>query len=121
MEKLGLVYEGTRHCDILRQWWLPMLAEPARLAGSRFGYRCYAVLTMCRMRYTLEHGSITTKPVAARWAIAALAPRWTPLIERALAWSPDAAPDLDETRALIRETVDAGDEWWRAHGADGIA
>jgi hypothetical protein len=107
--------------DILREWWLPMLAEPARLAGLRFGYRCYAVLTMCRMRYTLEHGSIATKPVAARWAIAALAPRWTPLIERALAWSADTTPDLDETVALIREAVDAGEAWSRTRGAGGTA
>jgi hypothetical protein len=31
-------------------------------------YRCYAVLTMSRMLYTLHHGEIASKRVAARWA-----------------------------------------------------
>jgi aminoglycoside adenylyltransferase-like protein len=107
--------------DILCAWWLPMLATPARLAASRFGYRCYAVLTMCRTLYTLRNGTIATKPVAARWAIATLGPRWTPLIERALARSPDAAPDLEETLALIRHTGDAADEWRRAGAGAGAS
>jgi ADP-ribose pyrophosphatase YjhB (NUDIX family) len=105
--------------DILREWWLPMVADPRRLSGSRFGYRCYAVLTMCRMLYTLAHGTVVTKPAAARWAAATLGPRWTPLIERALAWSPAAAPDLGETLALIRHAGDAGEAWRRACGRGG--
>jgi len=96
-----------------------MLADPRRLSGSRFGYRCYAVLTMCRMLYTLAHGTVVTKPAAARWAAATLGPRWTPLIERALAWSPAAAPDLGETLALIRHAGDAGEAWRRACGRGG--
>ncbi len=34
--------------------------------------RCYAVLTVFRMLYTIRHGSIATKPEAARWAQEAL-------------------------------------------------
>ncbi len=49
------------------------------------GYQSYVVLTVCRMLYTLEHGTVVSKPVAARWALAALDKRWTTLIERALA------------------------------------
>ena len=31
-----------------------------------WGYRCYAVLTMCRMLYTLHHGAIVSKPGGGR-------------------------------------------------------
>ena len=41
------------------------------LTGVRMtngAYRAYAVLTMCRIRYTLHTGTVTSKPQAARWA-----------------------------------------------------
>jgi hypothetical protein len=37
---------------ILREWWTPMLTEGPLLQNSL--YRCYAVLTMSRMLYTLR-------------------------------------------------------------------
>jgi predicted nucleotidyltransferase len=89
---------------ILREWWRPMLREGPLLQKSF--YRCYAVLTMCRMLYTLRYGAIVTKPVAARWAQEALDARWTPLIRDALVWSREAAPDLDQTVAYIRHTCE---------------
>jgi hypothetical protein len=91
---------------ILDEWWQPMLEDRARLQNGF--YRCYAVLTMVRMLHTLEHGTIVTKPTAARWAHDTLDPRWRPLVQDALAWSRAAPPDLDETIALIRETCDRG-------------
>jgi len=87
---------------ILRGWWTPMLANPAHLQDA--GYRCYAVLTMCRMLYTLEHATVVTKAAAARWALTTLDDRWRPLIEQAQAASRD--PDLSETIELIRYTGD---------------
>ncbi|HEX9606366.1 MAG TPA: aminoglycoside adenylyltransferase domain-containing protein, partial [Gemmatimonadaceae bacterium] len=62
---------------ILHEWWMPMLAD-APLLQNMF-YRCYAVLTMFRMLYTIRHGTIVSKPVAARWAEEVLDRRWTPL------------------------------------------
>jgi len=91
---------------ILREWWMPMLREGPLLQNSF--YRCYAVLTMSRMLYTMRHGTIVTKPVAARWAQEALDARWTPLIRDALAWSREVAPDLDQTLAYIRYTCEHG-------------
>jgi hypothetical protein len=91
---------------ILREWWAPMLLEGPLLQNSF--YRCYAVLTMSRMLYSMRHGAIVTKPVAARWAQEALDARWTPLIRDALAWSRDVAPDFDETLAYIRHTCEYG-------------
>jgi len=72
-------------------------------------YRCYAVLTMSRMLYTIRHGAIVTKSFAARWAQEALDRRWTPLIQDALGWSREAPPDLEETRAYIRHTCEYSD------------
>jgi hypothetical protein len=87
---------------ILREWWMPMMIDGPLLQNSL--YRCYAVLTMTRMLYTIRHGAIVSKPVAARWAEEALDLRWTPLIRKALAWSRDTPPDLDQTLAYIRYT-----------------
>jgi aminoglycoside adenylyltransferase-like protein len=89
---------------ILREWWMPMLSNGPLLQNGF--YRCYAVLTMSRMLYTVRYGTIVSKPVAARWAQEALDARWTPLIREALAWSREVAPDLDETRAYIQYTCD---------------
>jgi Aminoglycoside adenylyltransferase, C-terminal domain/Nucleotidyltransferase domain len=92
---------------ILREWWKPMLVDGPLLRNSF--YRCYAVLTMSRMLYTIRHGAIVTKPIAARWAQDAVDSRWTSLIRSALAWSPEEPPDLEETLAYIRYTCEYGD------------
>ncbi|HEY8789073.1 MAG TPA: aminoglycoside adenylyltransferase domain-containing protein [Actinopolymorphaceae bacterium] len=42
------------------------------------------VLALCRVLYTLEHAEVTSKELAARWALRALDPRWRPLITRAI-------------------------------------
>ena len=92
---------------ILREWWAPQLQDPFRLA--RREYQAYATLTMCRMRYTLAHGAIVSKPRAAQWAQAELDARWKLLIERALAWPHDDISDeadYEETLKFIRETLE---------------
>ncbi len=90
---------------ILRGWWAPMLHDAARLHSP--GYQAYAILTMCRALYTLQYGTIVSKPVAARWAQAALGRRWAALIERALEWRHDAQFDnVSETQDFIRYTLE---------------
>jgi predicted nucleotidyltransferase len=86
----------------LREWWRPMLDDPVRL--QHWGYRAYAVLTMCRMLYTLSHGAIVSKRLAARWVQETLDSRWTGVIDDALVWSSDRPPVLADTLALIRYT-----------------
>ncbi len=76
---------------ILREWWTPPLPSPERFESSH--YRSYAVLTMCRALYTLEHADVVSKPVAARWALTTLGQSWAGLIEGALAWQPGAEFD----------------------------
>jgi predicted nucleotidyltransferase len=84
--------------------WLPYLtAEPV----THNGYQSYIVLTVCRVLYTIQLGEVATKPQAAEWAMQALDPRWTPLIERALvgrlnAGMPVDPVELDQTMELIR-------------------
>ena len=95
---------------MLQEWWEPQLQDHTRLRSRE--YQAYAVLTMCRALYTLEHGTIVTKPVAARWAQDTLNRRWAACIERALAWPRGPQPDeLSQTLDLIRYTLE------RAHSS----
>jgi hypothetical protein len=53
----------------------------------------------------LKQGALCSKPQAAAWARAAY-PHWQPLIERALAWRADHAPDdVTETMTFLREAL----------------
>jgi hypothetical protein len=91
--------------ELLHDWWAPMLHDTTRLRSSE--YQAYAILTMCRALYTLETGTVASKPVAARWAQAALDARRAALIERALAWRPSMQLDmLDETLDMIQFTLE---------------
>jgi hypothetical protein len=91
---------------IFHEWWEPMLADPAWL--ERDDYRAFAVLSMCRILYTLQTGTIASKPVSARWAQQAFARSHAALIEKALAWKHDDPFDLLEpTLGLMRLTGDA--------------
>jgi len=93
--------QATR--DILRNWWQPMLTDHQHLDSA--GYRVYAVLTMCRMLYTLKFGDIVSKP-AARWALGAVDGRFTPLIQQADGWQNGQRFDkLNETLDFIRYTM----------------
>jgi hypothetical protein len=89
----------------------PVLSNPIALQSR--GYQSLWVLSLCRMHYTLQHGSVVSKSIAARWAQTALEKRWIPLIERALIGrqNPDlkaSFTDANETLAFIRTTLDFG-------------
>jgi hypothetical protein len=99
--------------EAVDEWAVPLLNDPAKLQTR--GYQSYAVLTLCRMLNTLQTGSVATKPVAARWALATLDARWAPLIERA--WegrhNPAVEPipeDVNETLEFVRYTVERSRE-----------
>lgn len=66
---------------ILVEWGGAFLARPGLAAQP--GYQPYAVLSICRMLYTMDHGAVTSKRLAAQWAARALDERWRPLIEAA--------------------------------------
>lgn len=77
--------------DQLRGRWSRQLRGPTRLKSPE--YQAYAVLTMCRALYTLEHATVVSKAVAPRWARAALGERWGLLIDWAVAWRRDDRSD----------------------------
>lgn len=69
---------------VLQEWWFPMLENPAWLQEHGTEYHAFAILTMCRALHSLEHGTIVSKPVAARWAQKELGEEWRQVIEQAL-------------------------------------
>jgi 8-oxo-dGTP pyrophosphatase MutT (NUDIX family) len=90
---------------ILHEWWLPQLKDQHRLLERE--YQAYAVLTMCRILYTLKFGVIVPKLRAASWAQETLGYPWTALIERARTWRrQDSIDDLGGTLQFIRYTLD---------------
>jgi hypothetical protein len=89
----------------LAEWWLPHLTNPTRLQSSE--YQAYTIVTMCRALYTLEHGTIQSKPKSARWAQQALGEAWAEPIEQAQAWQPGVELDAQlQAQALIRYTCE---------------
>jgi hypothetical protein len=66
---------------LLVGWTAPILDDPTQIENR--GYQAYTVLTICRILYTLQNGSVVSKAVAARWAQETLEGRWGQLIERA--------------------------------------
>ena len=88
----------------LRDWWSPPFPSPERFASSE--YQAYAVLTMCRSLYVLEHGRIASKPEAARWALETLGEPWHALVAAAADWRPGMEFDqLEEVMMFIQFTL----------------
>jgi hypothetical protein len=91
---------------MLRDFWRPLTEGPPPEWLRPRHYQAFAILTMCRALSTLEHGTVASKPVAARWARETLPPPWPALIARALRWRADHTPDdMTEMLAFIRYTV----------------
>ena len=96
---------------LMDAWWATMCDNPTPLLRHHIGYQAYAVLTMCRILFTLNSGTVVSKPVAALWAQKQLGARWDALIERALAWRKDrqdrpSDDDVSDTLALIAYTLE---------------
>jgi hypothetical protein len=92
---------------VLDRWASRILEDPAQI--KRRGYQSYTVLSLCRIVYTLQFGTVVSKSVAAQWARETLG--YALLIDRA--WigrqHPERAAaleDIDGTLALIRESLE---------------
>jgi predicted nucleotidyltransferase len=96
---------------LLHSWWSLLLDDPSlRLQNS--GYQGYAVFTMCRALYALEHGVIVSKPVAAHWAQRMLGEPWAGLIECAFVWRHGGRSErLNDVLAFIRYTIQRSDQF----------
>ena len=86
-----------------------MRSFPSHLPVSpHLGALAYAILTMCRGLYTLEHGELVSKAQAAAWAERRL-PQWSELIRSARAWrqsgekSPAPPTVATEARRFVNE------------------
>lgn len=87
--------------SLLREWW----QDEDSGAWQWFheaAYRRYAVLTMCRVRYTLAEADVVSKREAAEWALARVESGRRDLIVRALARDECG---YDETVAFVRESL----------------
>jgi hypothetical protein len=89
---------------ILREWWFPMLEDPSWLRAHGSAYHAFAVITMCRVLHTLEHGTIVSKPKAIQWARKKLKNPWKDLIDKAVAASRHETHEdfLDETLHFVQ-------------------
>jgi predicted nucleotidyltransferase len=94
--------------DILQDWWFPMLDDPSWLRDHSTEYHAFAILSMCRALHTLEHGTIVSKPIAAKWAQEKLGTKWSHVIEQAIAAQQLNSANqslLDEALEFIRFTM----------------
>ena len=66
--------------------WAP---EPTKAGGMSRWKQTYLVLTFCRLLHTLACGCVTSKRKAGTWALEALDPEWTELIQTAIDDRPD--------------------------------
>ncbi len=98
--------------QIMQEWWQPMLHNPAWLDERGPEYKVYAVVSMCRVLYTLAHKEIASKPVSARWTIQQVDETQRQQIEDALVWKYGLEWNhtLDEALDLIRYAVSFIDE-----------
>ena len=87
---------------LLPGWASQILREPTQIKYR--GYQSYTVLSLCRALYTLQYGTVVSKPVAAHWAQATLSERWAPLIERT--WMGRHNPDSEASSENVNETLE---------------
>lgn len=87
---------------VIARWATEILADPQSIDSRN--YQSYVVLSLCRMRYTLETGAVASKRRAAEWALRTLPEKWHSLIERALV--DRLLPSAPATDDSIRTTLD---------------
>ena len=83
--------------------FLTELATWVGMEHIAWGQR-YAVTTLCRMLFTLEHGTVTSKRRALLWAAEELHPRWRGLTTHALQERADWDPADLPTQELVEQT-----------------
>jgi len=88
--------------DVLPLWVNPILEDPSQIKSR--GYQSFVVLSLCRMLYTLQYGTIVSKPVAAQWGQDTLGEQWTSLIKEA--WLGRQSPGLEARPTDIHGTLD---------------
>jgi predicted nucleotidyltransferase len=67
--------------------------------------QAYAILTMCRILYSLTYGEFVSKKAAALWAEENLPPEWSSLIRRAFAWRNEWREEQVDHDVTLQETL----------------
>ena len=93
--------------ELVLSFWAAQLQGPAPAWLRPRSDQAFAVLSMCRALYCLEHGRVVSKPAAAAWASRRLGPPWPELVARALGWRADQCPDDDGLGATLALVADA--------------
>ena len=93
--------QGKMRAEIPR--FLTELATWVGMEDIAWGQR-YAVTTLCRMLFTLEHGTVTSKRRALLWAAEELNPGWRGLIMHAEQERADWDPADLPTQELVEQT-----------------
>jgi len=101
---------------IAEMWLNQSRKDPSWLDWARRREnQAFVVLTLCRLLYTLDTGSVTSKPAAGRWARKHLGSRWADLIAGALDRQHDRVdvPDsvLNQTVEMARYAVERFRQW----------
>ena len=91
----------------LLEFWAGQLDGPDPSWLRPRSYQAFAVLSLCRALYCLEHGAVVSKPAAAAWASRRLDPPWPELVARALTWRADPHPDDGGLTDTLRLVADA--------------
>jgi Aminoglycoside adenylyltransferase, C-terminal domain len=107
-----------RECRTALPTLLDGLATWIDLDAIAWGQR-YAVVTACRMVYTIVTAEVASKPDALAWAGQHLDPRWRPLLrqvrdDRSLGFDPDQAP-RPGAAAAARAFVEDAVTWAERH------
>jgi len=101
----------------VEDWHARAHGDPAWVAGLQVRREhTYVVVTLCRLLYTLDTGSVASKPAAARWAARTRASRWSELIGRATTKERTTAADVPEDAvndalALLEYTYEHYRQW----------
>ena len=94
----GLWLEQTRHDPTWLDWLRPRENQ------------VFVILTLCRMLYSLQTGTVASKSAAAQWAQKELGAPWAALIARSLAGQykiGEIPPgDEDDTVAFVQYTLE---------------
>jgi predicted nucleotidyltransferase len=88
-------------------FWAGQLGGPTPAWLRPRALQAFAVLSLCRALYCLDHGEVVSKPAAAAWASRRFGPPWPELIARALTWRADPRPDDDGLADTLRLVADA--------------
>ncbi len=87
----------------LRSWTETILGDPGSLNNRWF--QSFVVLSLCRMLYTFQYGTVVSKLAAVEWAKKSLDTSWTRLIERA--WAERPNPPLKARMQTEQEDTEA--------------